>query len=226
MATPLERRERDKQELRTRILDAARDLFITHGYEAVTMRKIAEKIEYSPTAIYLHFKDKEALVQELCLHDFRAFGEHFLDAANIRDPIERLRRSGVVYFDFARQHPQHYRLMFMTPLPPHPATVPMDPASDAYALLLATVEEAMAQGRLRPGFTDAALVAQTIWAAAHGVVSLEIAKGGESGWIAWCPLEARIQLMLDMIVDAFTVPAKGKTAAARPAKQPGKKPRR
>ena len=66
-----ERREREKKELKQEILDAARDLFVREGFENVSMRKIAEKIEYSPTAIYLHFKDKEALVHELCLHDFR-----------------------------------------------------------------------------------------------------------------------------------------------------------
>ena len=48
------------------ILDAARELFATEGYEAVTMRRIADRIEYSPTAIYFHFKDKESLVRELC----------------------------------------------------------------------------------------------------------------------------------------------------------------
>jgi AcrR family transcriptional regulator len=214
MASPLERRERDKQELKTRILDAARELFIAHGYEAVTMRKIAEKIEYSPTAIYLHFKDKEALVNELCVHDFRAFGAHFAQAASVRDPIERLRRAGAVYFDFARQHPQHYRLMFMTPLPPHPTIETVDPAEDAYGILLATVEQALAEGRLRPTYKDAALVAQTIWAAAHGVVSLEIAKGCEKGWIEWRPLDKRMVAMMDAIVAAFVEPGTGKRGSS------------
>jgi AcrR family transcriptional regulator len=231
MASPLERRERDKQELRTNILDAARELFIAHGYEAVTMRKIAEKIEYSPTAIYLHFTDKEALIQELCLHDFRAFGAHFLAATTTKDPIERLRQSGAVYFDFAKKHPQHYRLMFMTPLPAHPARQPIDPAEDAYALLLGTVEQAMAEGRLRPELKDAALVAQTIWAASHGVVSLQIAKGDETGWITWRPLEDRVRMMIDVIIDAFTVPETGlggPTGASRPSRTaaPRKKSRR
>ena len=65
-----ERRERERQELRVRILDAARELFAEQGYDAVTMREIADRIEYSPTAIYFHFKDKEALLRELCDTDF------------------------------------------------------------------------------------------------------------------------------------------------------------
>ena len=67
-----ERREREKAEIREKILDAARDLFVSEGYEAVSMRKIADRIEYSPTAIYLHFKDKEAVMRELCDLDFLA----------------------------------------------------------------------------------------------------------------------------------------------------------
>jgi AcrR family transcriptional regulator len=155
-----------------------------------------------------------ALVNELCVHDFRAFGAHFAQAANVKDPIERLRRAGAVYFDFARQHPQHYRLMFMTPLPPHPTIQTVDPAEDAYGILLATVEQALAEGRLRPTYKDAALVAQTIWAAAHGVVSLEIAKGCEKGWIAWRPLDKRMVAMMDAIVAAFVEPGSGKRGSS------------
>ena len=62
-----ERRRRDGARLRQKILNAARDLFAAQGYEAVTMREIARKIEYSPTAIYTHFQDKEALINELAL---------------------------------------------------------------------------------------------------------------------------------------------------------------
>src|SRR5258706_4035211 len=96
-----ERREREREEVRTKILDAARELFATEGYEAVTMRKIAERIEYSATAIYQHFEDKETLLAELCRHDFRQFSTHFARAAAIEDPIERLRAAGLAYFDFA-----------------------------------------------------------------------------------------------------------------------------
>src|SRR5580765_5352215 len=112
-----ERREREKQELRIKILDAARDLFAAEGYDAVTMRKIAEKIEYSPTAIYQHFADKDALVAELCHHDFRSFATHFGRAAAVQDPIERLCASGRAYFDFAVEFPEQYRFMFMAARP-------------------------------------------------------------------------------------------------------------
>ena len=65
-----ERRVREKEVVRGKILDAARELFVAEGYEAVTMRKIAQAIEYSPTAIYLHFRDKEAVINAICDTDF------------------------------------------------------------------------------------------------------------------------------------------------------------
>ncbi len=86
-----ERREREKQATRQRILDAARELFVHEGYEAVTMRRVAEKIEYSPTAIYMHFKDKAALIRELCAHDFLRFTETLNKVTRVQDPMERLR---------------------------------------------------------------------------------------------------------------------------------------
>src|SRR4051812_49342645 len=111
-----ERREREKLELRTKILDAARELFVSDGYDAVTMRKIAERIEYSPTAIYIHFKDKSALLQELVSEDFGQLAAHFAKLGRIDDPIERLAKCGKAYVEFGIEHPNHYLLMFtMTP---------------------------------------------------------------------------------------------------------------
>src|SRR4028119_1353956 len=97
----LERRERERSETRAKILDAARDLFAEHGYDAVSMRKIAEAIEYSPTAIYVHFKDKEALFHELCRGDFGRLAHESQRLGSIADPVERLRLLGHAYMRFA-----------------------------------------------------------------------------------------------------------------------------
>src|SRR5499425_3190373 len=112
-----ERREREKSETRDKILDAARELFITEGFEGVSMRKVAEKIEYSPTAIYVHFADKEELFRDLCPEDFAKLAEAFQSPALPLDPLERLRFIGQVYADFGIKYPNHYKLMFMTPHP-------------------------------------------------------------------------------------------------------------
>ncbi len=202
MSGPSDRREREKKELRGRILDAARELFAQQGYDAVTMRKIAERIEYSPTAIYLHFKDKDELIVELCRNDFVAFAQAFLEFASVPDPVERLRRSAWAYLSFAAEHPQHYKLMFMTRRPEGRDAEgdPQDPALNAYVFLRQTVAQAIAEGRFREGVTDVDLVAQTLWAATHGVVSLEIAKGNEKKWVDWRPLRQRMETMVDLLI--------------------------
>jgi len=197
-----ERREREREELRTKILDVARELFGIEGYDAVTMRKIAEKIEYSPTAIYQHFRDKDALLAELCKHDFRNFAAHFAKAAAMEDPVLRLRAAGRAYFDFAIECPQQYRFMFMAV---RPAVAPDegerdDPAQNAYVFLRATVEDAIARGLFRPDLTDAELASQTIWAAVHGVAALEIAFGHERDWVDWRELRQRQEMLIDTIL--------------------------
>jgi AcrR family transcriptional regulator len=198
----LERRERERTELREKILDAARELFITDGYEGVSMRKVAEKIEYSPTAIYVYFQDKEDLFHELCHEDFAKLAEVFQRDAQIANPLERLKQIGRTYAEFGRHYPNHYKLMFMTPHPPQhlderDREIKGNPESDAYAFLRMTMQEAIATGRLRPELTDAELVSQTLWAAIHGAISLQIAKRNDA-WVDWRPVEDRIEMMLDV----------------------------
>lgn len=197
-----ERREREREEVRTKILDAARELFATEGYEAVTMRKIAERIEYSPTAIYLHFKDKESVLREICEADFLTLAHELTKIGKIADPVERLQFIGLAYAAFAVSHPNHYRLMFMTPHPAADEETEIrkgNPEEDAYAFLRDTVAEAIAAGRLRPELGDAELVAQTMWAGMHGVVSLEIAKAKDD-WVEWREITERTRLMNEVLI--------------------------
>ena len=197
-----ERREREKKELRGKILDAARELFVEHGFENVSMRMIADRIEYSPTAIYLHFRDKDALFTELCAIDFLSLAGVFRKIERIGDPVERLRRLGQAYAQFGHDNPQHYRLMFMTPHPPHDHLEGFDfhnPEESAYAFLVQTVSEAIGQELLRPELSDVEATAQMIWAAIHGVISLRIAKCNDH-WINWAQEQRAVDMMLDMLV--------------------------
>lgn len=198
-----ERRERERRELRRKILDAARALFVEQGYDAVTMRKIAQAIEYSPTAIYLHFKDKMAVMRALCDQDYLALAKRFRKIATVADPVERLRQTGLAYAEFGFKHPNHYQWMFMTL---HPHNRPEDsaleqgnPEEDAYAFLRWTVSEAIAQGRFRPELTDPELVSQVIWSGIHGVISLRIAKIKDE-WVAWAAQRTAVQTMIDVLV--------------------------
>src|SRR5260370_30165301 len=113
-----ERREREKSETRDKILDAARELFVSEGYEGVSMRRVAEKIEYSPTAIYVHFADKNELFRELCHQDYARLAEVFQGSAMALDPVERLKQVGRAHIEFGMHYPNHSSYMYMTQ---HPA---------------------------------------------------------------------------------------------------------
>jgi AcrR family transcriptional regulator len=205
------RREREKAETRQRILDAARELFATRGYDAVTMRSIAEKIEYTATALYFHFEDKEALLGALCTEDFLAFAKEFQASAGIADPVERIKSIGRAYIRFAVAHPNQYRFMFMTPLPPRHVDEGLlergNPTQDAYAFLRNCVVDAIAAGRLRAEYADPDLAAQTLWAGVHGLVSLRIAKGCDP-WFEWCDFERAAAAMLDAQIHGIFKPGK------------------
>ncbi len=203
-----ERRERQRHELREKILEAARELFTVLGYEAVTMRKIAEKIEYSPTTIYLHFSDKEALVRELCSQDFLALASYFRDLAAESDPIERLRALGTAFLRFARERPNHYRMMFMTPHPP----VAVDARGiekgnlqqDAWAMIRQTVEEAHRAGLLRQDLGGPEAMTQLLFAGVHGIAALYITQSSDP-WIEWRPETEVGALMLDVLLRGCTI---------------------
>lgn len=203
MATA-DRRAREKEVLRQKILDTARELFVKHGYDGVTLRKIAESIEYAPGTIYSYFADKEQLMRALCLADWEAFEQSFPRDAQPADPLAAIDGLGAAYIAFALRHPNQYRLMFMTPKPPElkqeldeeTLAARGDPTRDGYALLKSTVQAAIDAQLLRPELTDAELVAQTLWAGVHGMASLEITLGHDP-WLEWAPVEKRIGLMLD-----------------------------
>jgi AcrR family transcriptional regulator len=171
----LARRERQKAETRQIILDAARALFVEAGIGATTMRAIALRIGYTPTAIYHHFRDKEALIAELCLADFGTLGRALHAIGTIPDPLERLRQMGKAYVAFAVENPQQYRFMFLTELPLLQDAAGVNqrrPEEDAFDFLRQSVAEAIAQGRLRPEHTDPHAVAQLLWSAVHGLAAL------------------------------------------------------
>ena len=202
-----ERREREKTEIRERILDAARELFLTEGYEGVSMRKVADRIEYSPTAIYLYFTDKDDLFRELCHTDFAALAEQLSVLARHPDPVERIRQTGLAYIQFGFRYPNHYKLMFMTPHPPakldeRDCEVKGNPEKDAYAMLRYLVQQAIDAGVFRDEYCDAELVSQTLWAGVHGVISLQIAKSSDE-WVEWEPLEKRAETMTDVLLRGF-----------------------
>src|SRR5215467_14346635 len=109
-----DRRARQKQLLRQQILDAARELLVREGYDQLSMRRVAERIDYSPTAIYLHFKDKQELVFSLCEESFAMLVKELETLPRkYSDPIVRLRKGMERYVAFGLKNPNHYIPAFM-----------------------------------------------------------------------------------------------------------------
>jgi AcrR family transcriptional regulator len=110
-----ERQDRERQAVREAILDAARDLFVTEGYRHVSIRKIAERIEYSPAAIYSYFPGKDDIFFALAQEGFRRLDEQV--RRNARPPgtapIDRLRQCWWSFYEFSKQQPQYFELMFV-----------------------------------------------------------------------------------------------------------------
>ena len=198
-----ERKQRERSEVRERILEAALEFFATEGHEGVTMRALADAIEYTPPVIYSHFQDKDAIIRELCNRQLRVLAKAFGPISAVPDPVERLRGIGRAYVDFALEHPSHFRFMFLTahPFPPdaddnlHRG----DPQEDAYAFLKHTVEAAIASRQLRPEYTDAEELTQMCWAAAHGVVALQNVRGSDS-WVDWRDARTTAYNLLDAVL--------------------------
>ena len=190
-----ERREREKENLRQEILDAASEMFAEEGYRNVSMRKIADKIEYSPTTIYLYFEDKTDLLNQICEETFGKLGRQISEITeNEPDPLVSLGKGLRAYIEFGLQHPNHYEVTFITPITEN-LERQMQPFENsmgqrAFEYLRTGVGECIAAGKLKKGDVD--LISQTLWAGVHGLTSLLI---GHSGF----PFVARDKLIDSLI---------------------------
>lgn len=175
-----DRRAREKQQLRGLILDAARDILVTQGFGALSMRKVADRIEYSPTAIYLHFEDKQSLVAELCEETFaRLVREMASLPSESRDPLVCLRRGLERYVRFGLKYPQHYLAAFVVP---NDVTddddtrerlqSPESSGMRALGILREIVAECVRQKKVRA--VDVDVTTRALWAGVHGITSLLI----------------------------------------------------
>ena len=108
-----ERHERDREAVSRSILDAARELFVTHGYQEVSIRKIADRIEYSPAAIYGYFPSKDDIFFALAEEGFRLLFSYAQEADAATDPSDMLREMFWRYYKFSKDHPEYFALMFL-----------------------------------------------------------------------------------------------------------------
>jgi len=169
-----ERKEREKQKMRRLILKTAMKLFLQEGFEKVTMRRIAQEIEYSPATIYLHFSDKDDILYTLHSEGFEELYRRQQAILTIKDPLKRLRRHGEVYLTFALEKPAYYDLMFImrNPVKKIRQEKAWDIGQRSYEFLRHNVDECMKAGVLPKTNPDAA--ALSLWAHVHGIASLII----------------------------------------------------
>ena len=170
------RRERLKQELRDEIIAAARDLFVTEGYANVSIRKVAEKVGCAPGTIYLYFEDKDSILSAICVETFAKLNKRMEAIRNDQgDPLERLRRGGRAYIQFALDHPYHYLVTFgLTGSARFKNAEARDAGQYSFDCMRQCVRLCVDAGQLRTD--DVEEVAQSLWACMHGAVMLLIGK--------------------------------------------------
>ncbi len=172
------RAARGDKRLREEILAATDRLLFEAGDEGkVSVAGICRSVGCTPPSLYHHFVDKEALLREVCSHRFEQFAAE-LDAAaaQTEDPLERVRHKGRAYLGWAIEHPEHYRVLFMS-RPGGPAGGEMsDEPGAGLRELISDVQECMAAGRFASD--DPVTVAVVLWSAVHGVASLYISNAG------------------------------------------------
>ena len=195
-----ERRAREKEQLQQQILVAARELFVNEGYENVSMRKIADKIEYSPTTIYLYFKDKADLLDSVCqetlLSLFNTLDELKKDKS---DPVETLRKSGQIYVAFGLKYPQDYKLTFVI-RPQFQKGLGLQEGSigeKVFNYLREMVAECIQQQIFRQ--VDIETTSQVMWSAVHGITLLLI----DFPDFPWTEKDTLINTVIDTTIEGL-----------------------
>ncbi len=177
--------------LRGEILAAARDLLAETGnQEAVSVRAVAQRVGVTTPSIYLHFKDKDDLLDAVCAEVFEALAVALAEAsASHDDPLERLFAQGKAYVRFALEKPEHYRLAFM--ISGEPRNVDDVLSDNCFVQLLGTVQECIDAGILPAGPGQLQL-GLDLWSAAHGLASLLIYKP----WFPWGEVDEAVERVL------------------------------
>ena len=188
---------------RAEILEAAERIFVAEGYEGATIRKIADEVGVSSTALYMHFQDKGCILLEICERTLQQLlARNGEIAAKPLDPVVRVRMMLEAYMRWGLEHPNAYQLVYSAPRPPSAAGWPedtVDLSTQCYEIFCGVVREIAAAGRLRTGTGDSA--GQSLWMSCHGVVALLAARPD----FPWVDREELIQVTLDGLLNGLVV---------------------
>ena len=198
-----ERRVRHKTLLRQEILDAARDILVREGYEGLSMRKVAERIDYSPTAIYLHFTDRDDLVLCVCEQLMEGLVKELQQVADRNaNPLIALQKGLRRYVEFGLKHPQHYLATFGIPHGRDPGKdaryqQPETMARQAFGFLPRLVGECVKQKKIPK--VDVHNASCALWAGVHGITSLLIVMPN----FQWGDRDKVVSQLVRMLVDGL-----------------------
>jgi AcrR family transcriptional regulator len=171
-----ERKQREKEAIRLKILEVATRLFLEKGYEGTSIRNIADAIEYSPATIYLYFKDKNDIFWQIQCQAFDLLNERLKESLLLSNPFERLKAIGKVYLNFAFDNPQYYDLMFIlrSPMEVLDEQQTWEQGVKLYKTIEETVEACMVLDSIKG--KDYQVVAFAFWSYIHGQCALLIRK--------------------------------------------------
>lgn len=179
---------------RAEILEAAERIFVAEGYEGATIRKIADEVGVSSTALYMHFNDKACILHEIVEGVLSELLVRNAEYAGLKlDPLVRLRMILDSYMRWGLEHPNAYQLVYCDRGPVSQASPQRDSdlSHQCYEHFAGVVREIAAEGRLRTGTGDSA--AQALWMSCHGVVALLISRPN----FGWSEPEALMKVALD-----------------------------
>ncbi|MBZ2178785.1 MAG: TetR/AcrR family transcriptional regulator [Acidobacteriota bacterium] len=203
-----ERRAREKDALRQKILQVATELFLHDGFDSVTMRAIADRIEYAPSTIYLYFKNKTEIVDAICVETFEILIDRLHQIEQQALPPDASLAAGIrCYIEFGIEYPHQYRLVF--------GNVPSDDfteSAESNLLGRQALEHLVRiiaigqQAGLFPTTTDPAADALTVWSHMHGTTCILINDHGRYNF-PWPSKESMIERSVDLITKALLSPA-------------------
>jgi len=185
---------------RAEILKAAERIFVAEGYDGATIRKIADEVGVSSTALYMHFPDKSAILSEICERTIEVLLERNRDiAAKPIDAVVRVRMMLEAYMRWGLAHPNAYQLVYSAPRAAAVWNDEQDLGHQCYEAFAGAVREIAADGRLRTGDSDSA--AQSLWMSCHGVVALLAARPN----FEWADRDELIRVTLDSLINGLVV---------------------
>jgi AcrR family transcriptional regulator len=197
----VERKERKKESLRQEILDASREILLAKGYAQLSMRGIAERIEYSPTTIYHYFKNKDEILYHLCVEALERQFE-VIHAAGCAEssPLLRLRAALRAYIDFGLSEPDRYRITYMADISQYVSMASILKQGSFADKLREFVCHRVNDVLIESGCDrDVETVFQALWAHCHGIVSLLIVSPD----FPWVERDKLIETGLDISLNGL-----------------------